>query len=77
MAIVADAVTAWPAMRGAARGVVLALCLAAAGCSTFERQVMAPPNPNNPMSEPPAGLTDPCAGLSPAQRAATQGCAAP
>jgi hypothetical protein len=77
MAIVAHIVTAGRATRGAARGVVVALCLAAVGCSTFERQVMAPPNPNNPMSEPPPGLTDPCAGLSPAQRAATQGCGAP
>ena len=74
MVIVADTVAVRRRTRSAARGMVLALCLAAAGCSTFERQVMAPPNPDNPMSEPPAGLTDPCAGLTPAQRAATQGC---
>jgi hypothetical protein len=58
----------------AVRGAVLALCLAVAGCSTFERQVMAPPNPDNPMSQPPAGLMDPCAGLSPAQLSATPAC---
>jgi hypothetical protein len=57
-----------------ARSAVLALCLAVAGCSTFERQVMAPPNPDNPMSQPPAGVMDPCAGLSPAQLSAMPAC---
>jgi hypothetical protein len=74
MMIDADPVPAPFLARAVARASIIALCLAAAGCSTFERQVIAPPTADNPMTRPPAGLMDPCAGLNPTQRAATQGC---
>ena len=63
--------------RARRRGVVFGLCLAVSGCSSMDRQVMAPPNPDNPMTQPPANLETPCAGLTPAQRAATPSCPGP
>ena len=75
MVRIADAARAESLPRVAAWVALLGVCLGGAGCSMFERQVMAPPSATNPMTEPPSGLMDPCAGLTLAQRAATQGCA--